>query len=129
MFPPIEAKRTASRADSERYAREPFVVPSDVTGPGGLIGQGGWSWYTGAAGWTWQLAVAWILGIRLRNGAVVIDPCLPKPWDCVEVTLSGPESTMVIWIDDPDHHSRGKVEVTVHGKKRKGNSVRFPGAE
>jgi cyclic beta-1,2-glucan synthetase len=121
-------KRAASRADAEHYAREPYVVPGDVTGPGGAVGQGGWSWYTGAAGWTWQLAVAGILGIRLKNSSVVIEPCLPKGWGHAEVTLSGPKGTMVIRIEDPDHRGRGATEMLVNGNSRKGHAVRFPGA-
>lgn len=120
--------RTTSRADAELYAREPFVVAGDVAGPGGAIGQGGWSWYTGAAGWTWQLAVAGILGIRLKNGAVIVEPCLPKDWGHAEVTLSGPKGTLKILIDDPDHRGCGTVVMAVKGKSRKGNLVEFPGA-
>lgn len=40
--------------DWEKYRREPYVLCGDVYSAKGAKGQGGWSWYTGAAGWYWQ---------------------------------------------------------------------------
>lgn len=121
-------RRATDPEGAALYAREPYAVPGDVTGPGGVVGQGGWSWYTGAAGWTWQLAVTAILGISLKAGTVTIAPCLPKDWGWAEVTIAGDDGRLEIRIDDPDHLGSGELSVCVDGKPRKRHVVRLPGA-
>jgi cyclic beta-1,2-glucan synthetase len=72
-----------SRSDAEghgRYRTEPYVVAADVGSVDPHRGRGGWSWYTGSAAWVWRLGVEQILGLRLLNGDLLIDPCLPKAW-------------------------------------------------
>lgn len=120
-------RRTASRDGALRYRVEPYVLPGDIAGPGQNPGRGGWSWYTGAAGWTWQLGVEAILGIRPTDGAVSIDPCLPKDWGAAEVTVSGSRGTIEISIRDPGHCGKGRISLVVDGKKARGTKVRFPG--
>lgn len=39
----------------KRYRREPYVLCGDVYTARDKVGQGGWSWYTGAAGWYLRL--------------------------------------------------------------------------
>ena len=119
-------RRSNTRETALHYRCEPYVLPGDVAGPGQNLGRGGWSWYSGAAGWTWQLGVAGILGIRLRNGAISIDPCLPKEWGAAEATLKGPKGTIYIRIEDPGHAGRGIAAMTVDGKPGRKRMVRFP---
>ena len=52
---PIEHARNLEAV--KRYGIEPYVAAADVYRLPGRIGQGGWSWYTGAAAWTYR---AWI---------------------------------------------------------------------
>ncbi|MBU4034639.1 MAG: glycosyl transferase, partial [Proteobacteria bacterium] len=49
MLNPIENARDAESV--WQYGVEPYVVAADVYRLPGRIGQGGWSWYTGAASW------------------------------------------------------------------------------
>lgn len=120
-------RRTATKADAEHYAREPYVLTGDVTGPGPSAGQGGWSWYTGASGWAWQLAVEAILGLRLRNGALHIAPCLPKHWGRAEAEIRHANGRISIRIEDPEHAGRGVAWMEADGKRVRGETVRFPG--
>lgn len=120
-------RRTATGADAENYAREPFVLPGDVSALETRQGLGGWSWYTGAAGWTWQLGVEGIIGVTLIAGAVRLDPCLPKNWGEADVTLENTRGTIKIAIEDPDHVGHGVLWITADGKRLRTNTVRFPG--
>jgi len=120
-------RRSDTREAALHYRCEPYVLSGDVSGPGQNLGRGGWSWYSGAAGWTWQLGVAAILGIRLRNGAISIDPCLPKEWGAAEATLKGPKGTISIRVEDPAHAGRGVAAMTVDGKRGRARLVHFPG--
>ena len=65
---------------TERYRAEPYVIAADVAYAPGREGQGGWSWYTGAAGWYWQVAVQELLGLEVREGRLYAAPGLPPDW-------------------------------------------------
>ncbi len=120
-------RRTQSRDGALKYRVEPYVLPGDIAGPGQDTGRGGWTWYTGAAGWTWQLGVEAILGIRPVDGAISINPCLPKGWSGAEAALTGPRGTISIRIEDPGNKGAGVLSIKVDGKKTRAKTVRFPG--
>lgn len=120
---------TGTKAGAQRYMREPYVVAGDVGSIGVHAGRGGWSWYTGAAGWTWQLGVEGILGLRLMDGRLHINPCLPKNWGQVEAKVRGQNGGVLsIRIEDPDHIGQGKIVVKVAGKISRRAEVAFPAA-
>ena len=119
-------RHAASPAEAERFRVEPYVIAADVAGAPPYIGRGGWTWYTGSAAWTWRLGVEGILGLRLRGGDLMIDPCLPKGWGRVEAELRGPAGTLAIRIEDPDRLGRGAVELIVDGERRGAGTVAFP---
>jgi cyclic beta-1,2-glucan synthetase len=120
-------RRSDTAATAAHYRREPYVLTGDVSGAGDLTGVGGWSWYTGAAGWAWQLAVHGILGVRIHNGKVTIDPCLPTGWGGAEVTLNGKRGQLNIKIADPNHVGSGVVRCVVDGQSHSDAAIAFPG--
>ena len=79
MINPIEHSNTKDRAD--RYKIEPYVVPADIYGSKNLIGRGGWSWYTGSASWYYICGIEYILGLKIENEKLIINPCIPTQWD------------------------------------------------
>ncbi len=70
--------------NTERYKAEPFVLAADVYANPYLYGRGGWSWYTGAAGWYLRAVVEELLGLKLKNGKLTVEPKLPSSWDGFE---------------------------------------------
>ncbi len=119
-------RRTAARTDAMLYRDEPYVLAADVAGAPPHIGRGGWSWYTGAAAWTYRLGVEGILGLRLHNGMLTIQPCLPKNWGSAEVIIRKPEGTFFIRIEDPEHLGTGAVDITLDDKPLEGLNIAFP---
>ncbi|WP_366553728.1 GH36-type glycosyl hydrolase domain-containing protein [Aquibaculum sediminis] len=119
-------RRTADLAGAEHYRGEPYVLAADVRGAEPGIGTAGWTWYTGAAGWTWQLAVEGILGLSLQGGAVRIAPRLPKEWGGAEVSIKGPDGTLIIVIEDPEGIGTGRVELSQDGRPLDGDSITLP---
>ena len=113
-----------TREAAERYRVEPYVLAADVGSVPPHVGQGGWSWYTGAAAWAWRLGIEGILGIRRVEGGVRIDPCIPTSWGHAQVRIRGPAGTLVISIEDPDGVGTGVVEI--EGKRTGDALVRFP---
>ena len=65
---------------TEEYRAEPYVIAADVSHAPGREGRAGWSWYTGAAGWYWQVAVGELLGLKVREGRLFVEPNLPTDW-------------------------------------------------
>ncbi len=63
--------------DPRRYEAEPFVLAADVYTAPGHEGEAGWTWYTGSSGWTFRAVVQEMLGLRLREGRLTVEPRLP----------------------------------------------------
>jgi cyclic beta-1,2-glucan glucanotransferase len=119
-------RHAASRADADHYRVEPYVLAADIASVAPHTGQGGWTWYTGSAAWTLRLGIEGILGLQLRNGELLVDPCLPKAWGRAEAEIRGPAGALSIRIEDPEHVGRGVVAVTVDGVAFAGPAVGFP---
>jgi len=112
--------------DVSRYRTEPYVVAADVAGTPPHVGRGGWSWYTGAAAWTWRLAVEHILGLKLVEGELLIQPCLPADWPTFEATVKSSTGSLQIRVDNPDGLQAGEVQIMVDGQLWHGTTVPFP---
>ena len=125
MINPIA--RTSARDAADHYRREPYVLAGDVSGAGARIGQGGWSWYTGAAGWTWQLGVSGILGIVPVAGGLRLDPCLPREWGQADITLESAQGRIDITLKDPDNIGHGAVQIVADHCPVEGAFIRYPG--
>ena len=79
MINPIEHTRT--RDAVQKYKVEPYVIPADIYGAGNLAGRGGWTWYTGSASWYYKAGIEYILGLKIENNVMTVEPCIPKEWD------------------------------------------------
>ncbi|MEY8402633.1 glucoamylase family protein [Oscillospiraceae bacterium 44-34] len=78
------------------YRAEPYVIAADVSYAPGRVGRAGWSWYTGAAGWYWQIAVQELLGLRMAEGKLTVEPNLPLDWPGYEVVWRLSKGTLNI---------------------------------
>ena len=78
------------------YRAEPYVIAADVSYAPGRVGKAGWSWYTGAAGWYWQIAVQELLGLRMAEGKLTVEPNLPLDWPGYEVVWRLSKGTLNI---------------------------------
>ena len=79
MINPIEHSNTKDRAD--KYKIEPYVIPADIYGSQNLLGRGGWTWYTGSASWYYIAGIEYILGLKIENKILTLNPCIPKEWE------------------------------------------------
>ncbi|MDR2711684.1 MAG: hypothetical protein LBB91_01045 [Clostridiales bacterium] len=77
MVNPINHSRT--ELELAHYRLEPYVAAADIYS-GSYSGQGGWSWYTGAAAWLYIVALRELLGFKKQGGQVQINPVLPGSW-------------------------------------------------
>lgn len=118
--------RTATREDVDRHRTEPYVSAADIGTVAPHAGRGGWTWYTGSAAWTWRLAVEGVLGLRLRNGRLQIEPCLPAGWDRFEVQVRRNGGTLAIAAEMSSEIAPGHREIIVDGVPCEQSGVAFP---
>lgn len=76
-----------ARHPREQWGAEPYVLSADVSTDPDHYGQALWSWYTGAAGWFFRVVLEDLLGIRLENGRLTVNPRLPSNWDGYEAEI------------------------------------------
>jgi cyclic beta-1,2-glucan synthetase len=118
--------RTATREDVERHRTEPYVLAADIAAVAPHAGRGGWTWYTGSAAWTWRLAVEGVLGLRLRNGCLRIEPCLPAEWDRFEAEVRHDDGILAITVEVSSELSPGRCEISVDNVRQDGVDLPFP---
>jgi len=78
MVNPIEHSRTKEGA--QKYKVEPYVIPADIYGANNLIGRGGWTWYTGSSSWFYKAGIENILGFKIEQEILKIEPCISSQW-------------------------------------------------
>ena len=102
------------------------MVAADIGGAPPHVGRGGWTWYTGSAAWLWRFGVERLIGLRPEAGGVRIEPCLPRSWRRVNVTVRHAGGGLAITIENPDGVETGIVERRVDGVAESNAVVAFP---
>ena len=78
MINPIEHSRGKEAA--LKYKVEPYVVAADIYSHENLAGRGGWTWYTGSSSWMLKTGIEYILGLKIQNNILKIEPCISSMW-------------------------------------------------
>ena len=81
------------------------------------------SWLTGTAAWNYYAITQFILGIKPDYAGLEIDPCIPKEWDCFEITRKFRGSTYRILVRNPEHVNKGVKQIMVDGEEIEGQVV------
>jgi cyclic beta-1,2-glucan synthetase len=115
LLNPIEHAREPQ--DVARYRVEPYVVAADIYSLPSRVGQGGWTWYTGAAGWMYRILVEEMFGLKVRGHSLVIDPVLPSDWETVSLRWSRGEAVYEIAVDNSQRVGRGVAWIEVDGRR------------
>jgi cyclic beta-1,2-glucan synthetase len=106
---------SSTPADARRYKVEPYVVCADIYAAPQHVGRGGWTWYTGSSGWMYRAGIEWILGIRLKGAALVVDPCVPKTWPRFEIVFRYHTTQYEIAVENPHGVNRGIAQAELDG--------------
>ena len=122
MINPIEHSRTKDA--SRKYKVEPYVIPADIYGASNLAGRGGWTWYTGSSSWYYKAGIEYILGLKIQNGYMKIDPCIPKDWKEYQIQYKWNDSIYNIKVKNPDGKNgknEGVTKVILDGNEVENN--------
>ena len=125
MINPIEHART--KEASKKYKVEPYVIAADVYGASNLAGQGGWTWYTGSSSWYYKAGIEYLLGLKVENGYIRIEPCIPKEWKEYQIQYKWKESIYHIKIKNPEGKNTGVSKVILNGKEVE-NCIKLDGS-
>ena len=106
---------SSTRAGLHKYKVEPYVAVGDVYAVPPHNGRGGWTWYTGSAGWMYRAGLESILGFKLQQDRLEINPCVPRWWRDFEITYRRDRAVYRIKVENPLGVSRGVVTVEVDG--------------
>ena len=121
LLNPIEHARDAAAV--WHYGVEPYVVAGDVYRLPGRIGQGGWSWYTGAAAWMYRAWTEEVLGLKVRGDQLWIDPVIPAAWSGYSLRYRNGQTIYEIQVENPHHYEHGVDWVEMDGKRLSGKVV------
>ncbi len=124
MINPIEHSRTKDA--SNKYKVEPYVIAADIYGQGNLVGCGGWTWYTGSSSWYYKAGIEYILGLKIENGYMTIDPCIPKDWKEYQIQYKWKDSIYHINVKNPNNKNRGVTKVLLDNNEIE-NKIRLDG--
>ena len=114
---------SSTRAGLHKYKVEPYVAVGDVYAVPPHNGRGGWTWYTGSAGWMYRAGLESILGFKLREDRLEIDPCVPRWWRDFEIVYRRGRAVYRIKVENPSGVSRGVVNVEVDGVVQDGEAI------
>ena len=114
MITPIEHARTKDAAN--KYKVEPYVMPADIYGAQNLAGRGGWTWYTGSSSWYYICGIEYILGLKINNNILSINPCISKEWKEYGIKYKYEESIYNITVKNPYGRNTGVSKVILNGE-------------
>ncbi|HEY0105264.1 MAG TPA: glucoamylase family protein [Rhizomicrobium sp.] len=110
-----------STAGVHRYKVEPYVACADIYSMPPHVGRGGWTWYTGSAGWIYRVGLEWLLGFKVRDGKLVLDPCIPRSWPSFEISFRYRTARYDISVENPLGVCRGILATKLDDEILKGN--------
>lgn len=103
--------RTTNLDELSKYKVEPYVVAADIYSLPGQVGHGGWTWYTGSAGLMYRVWLEEILGFKLTQNILRVDPTIPKEWKQFTIRYRYQRTIYTIVVDNPKQVSQGVINV------------------
>lgn len=120
LLNPIEKAETADKA--KKYGNEPYVISADVYS-GEHAGEGGWSWYTGAAGWLYKCITEEYLGVKITDDVLTLDPRLPHDEGNYKIRIRKGECDISVVIDNSE--ADGDWRFAIDGVTYNSNTLRL----
>ncbi len=118
---PIEHALTIQ--DCIKYKVEPYVAVADIYFADGMIGRGGWSWYTGTASWMYKAVIEYILGLKKEGNILTIDPCINSSWREFEIWYKYEQTNYHIIVKNPNEHQKGIKNIWFDNNKLEENKI------
>jgi cellobiose phosphorylase len=121
MINPINHSKTKEAA--QKYKVEPYVIAADVYSNKDLIGRGGWTWYTGSSSWYYKVAIEYILGLKIKDGYLYLEPSIDKNWKEYEIRYKYKTTIYNIKVKNPNGKSTGVTKFFLNGDEIKEKKI------
>lgn len=109
---------------SEIHRTEPYVYPQMIGGKEAYKpGEAKNSWLTGTAAWSFVAISQHILGIKPTYNGLLIEPCIPKDWDKIEMKRIFRDAHYSIKFYNPDGVEKGIKSIELNGNALKNNLI------
>ena len=115
LINPIE--HTKTREEAKRFKLEPYVMEADIYSNKDLLGRGGWNWYTGSSSWYIKAVLEYILGLKIQNGYLKIEPCISKNWKEYEINYKYKTSMYNIIVKNEKSKNTGVERFVLNDKE------------
>ena len=102
---------------AKKYKVEPYVIVADMYSGNNLTGRGGWTWYTGSSSWFNKIGIEAILGLKIKNKILTINPCIPKEWKEYSIKYKYKTSIYNIKVKNPNGKNTGINKMWQNGKE------------
>ncbi len=115
LINPIEHTRT--KEEAKKFKLEPYAMEADIYANKDLLGRGGWNWYTGSSSWYFKAILEYVLGLKIKNGFLSVDPCIAKSWKEYEIKYKYKTSIYHIVVKNPEGKNTGVDKFIVNGNE------------
>lgn len=125
LLNPINHSKTFKH--SSVYKKEPYAISADVYTNPYHMGEGGWSFYTGAASWYYKVATEYILGLKKEGNKLFIKPNVKSEWEKFELLYKYENTNYIITALRDKKLQKGFSRIKkaednfIHLQKNKGN--------
>lgn len=118
---PIEHAKT--KEEAKRFKLEPYILEADLYSNKDLLGRGGWNWYTGSSSWFFKGVLEYILGLKIQNGYIEINPCIATNWKEYEIRYKYKTSIYNIKVRNYNSKNKGVERFLLNGEEVKEKKV------
>ncbi len=117
MINPIEHAKTKEEAN--KYKVEPYVISADIYASTDMLGRGGWTWYTGSSSWYYRAGIENILGLKIANGIIKVEPCIPSEWKEYSIQYKYKNTIYNIKVKNLSGKNTGVEKIYINGKEER----------
>jgi cellobiose phosphorylase len=112
-------------ADDVKQKCPPYMYANCYYGPSHRNNsfQMEFTWITGSVAWYNTVLPNEMLGVRADYDGLIVDPCLPSSWEKCEIERTFRGAVYHITIRNPERIARGRIELTLDGRKLEGNKL------
>lgn len=118
---PIEHTRTKEAV--LKYKVEPYVIAADIYSASGMVGRGGWTWYTGSSSWYYLATLEYLLGIKKEGEYISFNPIIPDEWEEFEVKINYENLNLLITVYNRADTKNQDIKIYYDNQKITGNKI------
>ncbi len=112
---PIEHSK--NKEEAKRFKLEPYILEADLYSNKDLVGRGGWNWYTGSSSWYYKAILEFILGLKIEDGFLKIEPCIKRDWKEYEIQYKYKTTLYKIKVRNNNSKNTGVDKFLINGEE------------